>query len=224
MELRDRFDLPITSASAAAVDDMWRRSTCCCRRTPAPSSVWRAPLRMTLTLRSHTSRMPVCCSYGRGCLRRGRQRRVPRRCATASRSAKKDTSLQSRPRSGAPRRKLWIWCARMQRYIRLTRCRCPSLSACSVFSGSADGSIITRPNWLCSRNWRRLRARIGGFSTISGGPYRDRRSRDRDPAGRAFAGWKFAERPCGAPARPWVFRIWRCGGWGWLSRSLVAGL
>ena len=105
--------------------------------------------------------------------------------------------MQSRSRSEVSRRKLWLWSARMQRHIRGTRCRCPSRSACSVFSGLADGSIITRPNWLCFRNWRHLGARIGGFSGISGGPISKRAQSMSGP------GWSSVPLPAipGTPMR-----------------------
>ena len=51
---------------------------------------------------------------------------------------------------------------------RATRCRCRWRSASSGSWASAAGATITRRNWHCSKSWRRIGPKIGGFSGYLG--------------------------------------------------------
>jgi hypothetical protein len=91
---------------------------------------------------------------------------------------------------------------------------------CLAFWASAAGATITRRNWRCSKNWRPIGMTIGGFSAISAGPT-SRRGRlppgsgwssDRSPATRAMPmqltnALTAFSRPATPPAVPPLSRI-----------------
>ena len=180
MELRDRFDLPITSASAEAVGDYVAAVDLLLSANPgAEQRLARASANDPDFALAHIANARLLQLRGR----------MPEARAAAARAEALRDRVSLREKGhldaiaaavrGSATEALDLVRSHAAVYPRDAMplslalgvgCHCPSHSACSVFSGLADGSIITRPNWLCSRNWRHLGARIGGFSAISGGP------------------------------------------------------
>ncbi len=224
MELRDRFDLPITSASAEAVDDYVAGIDLLLSANPGVEQ---------RLARAIANDPEFALAHIANARRLQLQARMPEASAAAARAEALRDRVSPREKGHIDAIALAIRGSAADA-LALVRSHAaahprdalPLSLALGVFgllgfSGRLDHheaqlALLEElaPAW--GEDW--------WFLGYLGWAYIETGGRGRDPARRAFAGRQSPERPCGAPARPRVFRIRRRGGRRGLSRSLAAGL
>ena len=197
MPPKDRFDLPVTCTSAAAVENY-------VAAVDLLLSAW--PGAETLLERALAADPDFALAH----IARGRmlqlQTRMPEARAAAARARALADRLTTRERQHIEAVALSIegaagdaWAIVREYVAEFPRDALPLSLGLGVFGlpGFSGAATTTRRSWRCSRNWRRIGATIGGFSVISAGPI------SRPGKWRRGLGWSNSRSPatCAMPMR-----------------------